>query len=181
MSGPLIFNSRSRVKPGMVERYRAHIMAATELVESEEPQLIAFNNYLSDDGTDVCTVQIHPDADSLDTHIKFYQERLMGWPSRRWTPTNSTSMARRARPPGSSWSSTPRKLPDCSCGSCPYTKPVSYARSRCDRPLQDQEVVGVQPTGDQAGGLLRGVQRVQERYSKALFACSVDLQSGDGA
>jgi len=53
-------------------------MAATELVESEEPQLIAFNNYLSDDGTDVCTVQIHPDADSLDTHIKFYQERLMG-------------------------------------------------------------------------------------------------------
>jgi hypothetical protein len=77
MSGPLIFNSRSRVKPGKVELYRAHVSAATELVESEEPQMIAFNSYESADGTDVCTVQIHPDADSLDTHFKLYRERLM--------------------------------------------------------------------------------------------------------
>jgi hypothetical protein len=77
MSGPLIFNSRSRVKPGMAEGYRAHIAAATELVESEEPQMIAFNSYESEDGTDFSTVQIHPDADSLDTHFKLYKERLM--------------------------------------------------------------------------------------------------------
>jgi hypothetical protein len=77
MSGPLIFSSRSRVKPGKVELYRAHVSAATELVESEEPQMIAFNSYESADGTDVSTVQIHPDADSLDTHFKLYRERLM--------------------------------------------------------------------------------------------------------
>jgi hypothetical protein len=77
MSGPLIFNSRSRIKPGMVEQYRAHCAAATELVESEEPQMIAFNSYESEDGTDVSTLQIHPDADSLDTHFKLYRERLM--------------------------------------------------------------------------------------------------------
>jgi hypothetical protein len=61
----------------MADQYRAHVAAATELVESEEPQVIAFNSYESDDGTDVSTVQIHPDAGSLDTHFKLYRERLM--------------------------------------------------------------------------------------------------------
>jgi len=77
MSGPLVLNSRSRVKPGMAEQYRAHAREATELVESEEPQMIAFHNYESENGTDVSTLQIHPDADSLDTHFKLYRERLM--------------------------------------------------------------------------------------------------------
>lgn len=78
MSGPLIFISHSRVKPGKLEVYRAHCTAAVELVESEEPQMIGFNLYESEDGTDVSTVMVHPDAESLDTHFKLYAERLAG-------------------------------------------------------------------------------------------------------
>jgi quinol monooxygenase YgiN len=76
MSGPLIFVSRSRVKPGKRDAYEAHVADATELVESEEPQMIAFNSYASEDGTDVSTVQVHPDSESLDIHLKLFTERL---------------------------------------------------------------------------------------------------------
>ncbi len=76
MSGPLIMISRSTVKPGQREAYQAHCNEATEMVESEEPRMIAFNSWASEDGLEVSTVQVHPDADSLDTHLKLYGERL---------------------------------------------------------------------------------------------------------
>ena len=78
MSGPLIMISRSRIKPGHRETYEAHLRQATEMVESEEPRVIAFNSWTSEDGTEVSTVHLHPDADSLDTHLKLYFERLAG-------------------------------------------------------------------------------------------------------
>lgn len=77
MSGPLIFVSHSKVKPGKLEVYQAHCAAANELVESEEPRMIAFNTYASADGTDVSTVQVHPDSESLDLHLKLFAEKLM--------------------------------------------------------------------------------------------------------
>jgi quinol monooxygenase YgiN len=78
MSGPLIMISRSRIKPGHRQAYEAHLRQATEMVESEEPRVIGFNSWTSEDGTDVSTVHLHPDADSLDTHLKLYLERLAG-------------------------------------------------------------------------------------------------------
>lgn len=76
MSGPLIFISHSKVKPGKLAEYQEHVTEAADLVESEEPRMIGFNNYASSDGTDVSTVQIHPDAESLDTHLKLFAEKL---------------------------------------------------------------------------------------------------------
>lgn len=76
MSGPLIFVSHSMVKPGQLDAYRAHCATAIEIVETEEPQIIGFNLYESDDGTEVAGVQVHPDAASLDTHFKLFRERL---------------------------------------------------------------------------------------------------------
>jgi hypothetical protein len=76
MSGPLIFISHSKVKPGKLEAYQTAAADAVELVESEEPRMIAFNCYASVDGTDVSTVQVHPDAESLDFHMKIFFESL---------------------------------------------------------------------------------------------------------
>lgn len=76
MSGPLIFISHSKVKAGKLETYQAHCKTATELVESDEPRMIAFNTYASEDGTEVSTVQVHPDSDSLDIHLKLFTEKL---------------------------------------------------------------------------------------------------------
>lgn len=76
MSGPLIFISHSKVKPGKLQAYQAQAVDATDLVESEEPRMIAFIFYASEDGADVSTVQIHPDAESLDLHLKIFFEKL---------------------------------------------------------------------------------------------------------
>ena len=46
------------------------------MVESEEPRVIAFNSWTSEDGIEVSTVHVHPEADSLDTHLKLFVERL---------------------------------------------------------------------------------------------------------
>jgi hypothetical protein len=76
MSGPLIFISHSKVKPGKLAEYQEHVTEAADLVESNEPRMIAFNSYASEDGTDVSTVQVHPDAESLDVHMKIFAENL---------------------------------------------------------------------------------------------------------
>jgi quinol monooxygenase YgiN len=76
MSGPLIFISRSKVKPGKREQYEEHLRVATEIVDSEEPRMIGFNSYLAEDGWDTSTVQIHPDEESVDTHLKIFFERI---------------------------------------------------------------------------------------------------------
>jgi hypothetical protein len=76
MSGPLIFVSHSKVKPGKLQAYQAQAADATDLVESAEPRMIAFNFYASPDGADVATVQVHPDAESLDLHLKIFFEKL---------------------------------------------------------------------------------------------------------
>lgn len=76
MPGPLLMISRSVVKPGQRESYQAHLDEAIDMVRAEEPRMVGFHNYASDDGTEVSTVQIHPDADSLDTHMKLFNERL---------------------------------------------------------------------------------------------------------
>lgn len=77
MSGPLIMISHSRVKPGHRSDYEEHAAEALEMVEAEEPRMIGINHFADDDDL-VATVQIHPDADSLDTHLQFFGQRLAG-------------------------------------------------------------------------------------------------------
>lgn len=76
MSGPLILVSHSKVKPGKLEEYQRHVREANELVEAEEPRMIGFNTYASGDGADAATVQVHPDAESLDLHLQLFAEKL---------------------------------------------------------------------------------------------------------
>jgi len=76
MSGPLVFISHSKVKPGKLQAYQVQAVDATDLVESEEPRMIAFNFYASEDRADVATVQVHPDAESLDLHLRIFFDKL---------------------------------------------------------------------------------------------------------
>lgn len=76
MSGPLVFITRSTIKPGMWEQQLEHDREATEIVDSDEPRVIAFNTWSSSDQAEMSCIQVHPDADSLDFHLKIYYERL---------------------------------------------------------------------------------------------------------
>jgi hypothetical protein len=75
MTGPFIFVATNRLKPGALEAERRRVPDLCEFLEASEPRLIAFNEYVNDDGTEVAVVQVHPDADSMRLHMGIVRER----------------------------------------------------------------------------------------------------------
>ena len=75
MSGPFIFIATNRLKEGKLDEEKERVPGLIDFVQSNEPRLIAFNEYVNEDGTEVGVVQVHPDADSMEFHMKVVRER----------------------------------------------------------------------------------------------------------
>jgi hypothetical protein len=75
VSGPFIFIATNRLKEGKLEDERSRVPDLCEFIETNEPRLIAFNEYASQDGTEVAVVQVHPDAESMEFHMGVVSER----------------------------------------------------------------------------------------------------------
>jgi hypothetical protein len=75
MSGPFIFIATNRLKPGKLDDERKRVPELCDFIEANEPRLIAFNEYASEDGTEVGVVQVHPDAESMEFHMSVVAER----------------------------------------------------------------------------------------------------------
>lgn len=75
MSGPFIFIATNRLKPGKLADERRRVPGLVDFIEANEPRLIAFNEYVNEDGTEVGVVQVHADADSMRVHMKIVAER----------------------------------------------------------------------------------------------------------
>src|SRR6202035_3185638 len=75
MSGPFIFIATNRLKPGKLDDERKRVPELCDFIEANEPRLIAFNEYASEDGTEVGVVQIHPNAESMELHMSAVAER----------------------------------------------------------------------------------------------------------
>jgi short chain dehydrogenase len=68
-TAPLIFVATNRLKPGQLDAERRRVPGLVEFVEQNEPQLIAFNEYVNDNGTEVTVVQVHPDTASMQKRL----------------------------------------------------------------------------------------------------------------
>ena len=75
MSSPFIFIATNRLKPGRLERERSRVPGLVEFIETSEPRLIAFNEYVNEAGDEVTVVQVHPDAESMEAHMAIVRER----------------------------------------------------------------------------------------------------------
>jgi len=75
MSGPFIFIATNRLKTGRLEDEKKRVQGLAEFIEANEPRLIAFNEYSNEDGTEVGVVQVHPDTDSMEFHLRVVRER----------------------------------------------------------------------------------------------------------
>jgi hypothetical protein len=75
VSGPFIFIATNRLKPGKLAAERERVPGLVDFIEANEPRLIAFNEYVNEDGTEVAVVQVHPDADSMRFHMGVVAER----------------------------------------------------------------------------------------------------------
>jgi hypothetical protein len=59
----------------MLEAERERVPGLVDFIEEHEPRLLAFNEYANEEGTEVGVVQFHPDAESMDFHMKTVAER----------------------------------------------------------------------------------------------------------
>src|SRR5260370_39374315 len=75
MPGPFIFIATNRLKPGKLEAERLRVPGLVDFIEAHEPRLIAFNEYVNEEGTEVGVVQVHPDTDSFEFHMGAVRER----------------------------------------------------------------------------------------------------------
>ena len=69
MAEPFIFIGTHRVKPGRLEDFKEYLAKfCANTVEPNEPRLLSFQGY-GDDSDEVTVVQVHPDSDSMLTHL----------------------------------------------------------------------------------------------------------------
>ena len=68
-AAPFIFIATNTVHDGMLPEERSRAPKWAEFLRNQEPRLIAFHKYLSEDGTEVEFVQVHPDAASFEHHL----------------------------------------------------------------------------------------------------------------
>jgi hypothetical protein len=76
MSEPFISITTSKIKEGKVEDFKRFYRELVEVIEANEPRLIAFHAFLSEDGTEVTGIQFHPDAASVDFHLQVLGEKM---------------------------------------------------------------------------------------------------------
>ena len=83
MIKPLIFISTWKIKEGRLEDYKQFARELIEHFKAKEPQLIAFNTYFNEDETEMTSIQVHPDAASMDFHMqvlaKVIGEDMVEW------------------------------------------------------------------------------------------------------
>ena len=76
MAGPFCVLSKSRIKPGKADAYAAWCADMFRDVEEQEPRLLAFNVWESEDHTSSVVIQVHPDAELFEFHLQLFGERV---------------------------------------------------------------------------------------------------------
>ena len=76
MAEPFIFIGTHRLQDGKLPDFEKAFGELVHVVETNEPQMIAFNGYSNEDGTEVAVVQIHPDVASMQTHMQVVREHI---------------------------------------------------------------------------------------------------------
>ena len=70
MSGPFVIRAMSKINDGQAEAYRPLVREICEAVEEQEPRVLAFNIWVSEKEDAEVVLQVHPDAESLENHLR---------------------------------------------------------------------------------------------------------------
>jgi quinol monooxygenase YgiN len=77
MAAPFIFIGTHKVKPGMLEEFKAWFANYIDTtVESNEPRLLSFEAYADPKANLVTVVQVHPDAESMIHHMEVITDHV---------------------------------------------------------------------------------------------------------
>ena len=70
MSEPIVYVDTSEVRAGRLPELKAAIRKLAEFVEANEPQLVSYGVYLTEDESHMTVVHVHTDSESLDRHME---------------------------------------------------------------------------------------------------------------
>ena len=70
MSQPLVYLDASDVREGALDELKGAIKELVELIEANEPRLLSYSVFISDDGSRMTVMHVHPDSASLDHHME---------------------------------------------------------------------------------------------------------------
>ena len=73
---PFIFVNTYRVKDGKLEDYKRSAQRVVDLANAKEPDMVHFSFYVSEDGTEVTTVQVHRNAQNMAYHMELIAPHL---------------------------------------------------------------------------------------------------------
>lgn len=97
MNEPFVYIASYRIRPGKLEESRRRLRELAELVEVREPQVGAFHFFIDEAGTRAICVQVHPDPESMATHMVVIADHLAtAWD---WLDQDSTRTTVLGSPP----------------------------------------------------------------------------------
>lgn len=76
MQEPFVFVTTHTINDGKREEVEALSESFSDFVESNEPDVLAFEFFVDDDGRTVSNVQVHPDAASMERHLQLSGEQI---------------------------------------------------------------------------------------------------------
>ncbi|MHB1134489.1 MAG: hypothetical protein ACYC4L_19120 [Chloroflexota bacterium] len=70
MAEPIVYVDSSEIRAGKLGELKAALNELVALVEANEPRLLAYNVYFSEDDTRLTVIHVHHDSASLEYHMK---------------------------------------------------------------------------------------------------------------
>ena len=67
---PIVYVDTSEVRAGRLTELKAAMVDLSEFVEANEPQLLAYHVYFSEDGSRMTVLHLNPDSASLAFHME---------------------------------------------------------------------------------------------------------------
>ena len=149
MSAPFIFIATNSLREGKLAAERGRAADLGSFIKANEPQLLAFNEYVNEDGTEVGVVQINPNAASMEFHMDVLAERAVGAYAETARGDNQHPGLRRAEP---------RRVGDARRQSrrrCPDDRQARARRRLYPTPAQPETKAVASETPENSRGLRR--------------------------
>lgn len=70
ISQPIIYVDQSEIRDGKFEELKAAMKELVAFIEKNEPQILSYDVYFSEDGRRMTVIHRHADAASLDFHME---------------------------------------------------------------------------------------------------------------
>ena len=70
MSEPIVYIDHSDIHEGSLDELKAGVRRLVELIEAQEPRLLAYGFHIDDATGKMTVVAVHPDSASLELHLE---------------------------------------------------------------------------------------------------------------